>query len=234
MRPSLAYSVSGRNIFRQLQYPLRLKGGPRSKKQHLTGIPPFAMLVTGFMKTPFHTLLLFLLLASTALGRLVRDYSYKELAELSDLVVIAQAVTNQETKDQLTGYQDPDRYAGINTTFAVKHVFQSSTKTGTNIVVLHFNYSDKVQMIANGALFVRFRTQPLRLERSERILREPGETQSAPMQSVVSLPAPEYLLFLKRRADGRYEPVTGFYDARLSVREVGGPAYSQPFEKEIK
>jgi hypothetical protein len=38
--------------------------------------------------------------------------------------------------------------------------------------------------------------------------------------SGVKVPAPEYLLYLKKRADGRYEPVSGQYDPNLSVREV--------------
>ena len=34
------------------------------------------------------------------------------------------------------------------------------------------------------------------------------------------LPTPEYLLFLKRLKDGRYEPVSGRIDPAPSVREV--------------
>ena len=37
---------------------------------------------------------------------------------------------------------------------------------------------------------------------------------------------PKYLLFLKQRADGRYEPVTGQNDAALSIQAVTGPRHA--------
>jgi hypothetical protein len=39
----------------------------------------------------------------------------------------------------------------------------------------------------------------------------------------ISLGAPEYLLFLKLRKDGRYEPVSGRVDPEFSVRELHAP-----------
>jgi hypothetical protein len=40
--------------------------------------------------------------------------------------------------------------------------------------------------------------------------------------------APEYLLFLRRLKDGRYEPVSGRIDPALSVREVSTPLDNEP------
>lgn len=39
----------------------------------------------------------------------------------------------------------------------------------------------------------------------------------------IMLGPPEYLLFLKRTADGRLEPVSGQIDPALSVREMHRP-----------
>jgi len=42
---------------------------------------------------------------------------------------------------------------------------------------------------------------------------------------------PEYLLFLKRRTDGRYEPISGQMDAALSVREVAEPSWTMSYDE---
>ena len=42
-------------------------------------------------------------------------------------------------------------------------------------------------------------------------------------KAYITMVPPDYLLFLKKRDDGRYEPVTGQMDAAESVREVSRP-----------
>jgi hypothetical protein len=68
--------------------------------------------------------------------------------------------------------------------------------------------SKKGHRIENGPLLVTFRTKGIHLELA-----------GAP----ISLGAPEYLLFLKLRKDGRYEPVSGRVDPEFSVRELYTP-----------
>ena len=60
----------------------------------------------------------------------------------------------------------------------------------------------------NGPLLVSFRRTSLELR-----TKEGGKLE---------LGVPSYLLFLKARKDGRYEPVSGRVDPELSVRELIG------------
>lgn len=48
----------------------------------------------------------------------------------------------------------------------------------------------------------------------------------------MSFGRPEYLLFLKRRQDGKYEPLSGRVDPALSIREVFHPRYELGEDKE--
>ena len=50
-----------------------------------------------------------------------------------------------------------------------------------------------------------------------------GSDNRAPAKSKITLSTPQYLLFLKRSADGHFEPVSGQIDAVLSVREIYRP-----------
>lgn len=43
---------------------------------------------------------------------------------------------------------------------------------------------------------------------------------------------PSYLLFLKHRKDGRYQPVTGQFDSALSCKEIINGGTAEPFGEE--
>jgi hypothetical protein len=66
----------------------------------------------------------------------------------------------------------------------------------------------------DGACFVRFLIGPLQYE--QRALRD-----GKPVGGVTTFrQQPVWLAFLKRRADGRFEPLTGHYDSTFSFREL--------------
>jgi len=165
-------------------------------------------------------------LATTVSARLVPNWPYDKLFAKADLVVIAEAITNRVSSDKLEQGHDPKDYTGINTDFVVSQELKpgKSAPTITNLTVLHFRYSERVKGLDNGAFFIHFRTKNQNLQRTERVMRPPGEVQEAPIKSMIVNSKPAYLLFLKRRPDGRYEPLTGQYDATLSVREITQPS----------
>jgi hypothetical protein len=81
-------------------------------------------------------------------------------------------------------------YEAIDTRFRIDAVLKADGKATKELTVLHFSDERSVPAV-NGPSFVCFVVGP-----------------------------PQYLAFLKRRADGRYEPVTGQEDADQSFREV--------------
>jgi hypothetical protein len=86
---------------------------------------------------------------------------------------------------------------------------------GNQIKVLHFKFGKLKKSvdtnspldagIVNGPQLVSFRTKP--------------ETVTVGNDRRV-LPQPEYLLFLIKGQDGRYEPISGRIDPVLSVKEI--------------
>jgi hypothetical protein len=145
-------------------------------------------------------------------ARRLPDWPYDRLLKEADLVVVAAAVKSEPAADKLEG-----DYAfeldGINTRFTVKAVLKGEAPKG-DLTVLHYQMGrlkpgktedDQMYAAKSGPDLVTFRAEPLRV-------RVGG--------SGTEMPAPEYLLYLKKRADGRYEPVSGQFDPDLSVREI--------------
>jgi hypothetical protein len=147
--------------------------------------------------------------SGTASARLLEDWSYKRLVKKADLVVIATVIASEKSSDSFTHQSWPLKFTGLNTTFKVKLVMKGKVK-GKQIKVLHYKFQEqkKSVLIIDGPLFVTFRTRAI--------------TKIVEGQKTL-VPRPDYLLFLKRRKDGRYEPVSGKIDPLLSVREVFDP-----------
>ena len=167
------------------------------------------------------TIVSFLLLAitvaaSSAFGRAVENWSYERLSKESDLVVIAQPIQSEDSPDRTKDNLWKIEFTGINTKFDVLHDLKGKCKSA-NLTVLHFRANVR---IINGPCFVTFRTKELRYT-----IEKEGH-----LGTKVSVAGPAtYLLFLKKRDDGRYEPTSGHIDPALSVREL---RMSTPFEKE--
>jgi hypothetical protein len=167
------------------------------------------------MKTYRVLVFLFLLGAGQDIhARDIPAWPYERLFNEADAVILADAISNHDTTD----VSDPKGYIGVDTVLQVKHVMKGKIET-KNITVLHFRH-DPHHAFADGMLVVHFRLTGGYL-RGEFL---PDNKKMMPIQVKESLPQPEYMLFLKRRADGRYEPVTGQDDAALSVREVAQPS----------
>jgi hypothetical protein len=146
-------------------------------------------------------------LTPTLSARLLENWPYDRLFKEADLVVIARATSTEDCDDKTSDNPWKEEFLGLNTAFSVETVLKGKCK-GDKLTVLHFKVRDEVR-IANGPLLVSFRTKG-----TEIVLK--GGTK-------VGLGAPEYILFLKATKDGRFEPVSGRTDPRLSVKEVHSP-----------
>jgi hypothetical protein len=147
------------------------------------------------------------LLTPLASARLIESWPYERLLKEADLVVIARATSAADCEDRTTDNRWKAPFLGVNTTFRVESVLKGKAR-GRSIRVLHFKLKDGVRIV-NGPLLVSFRRTSLELR-----TKEGGK---------LGLGVPSYLLFLKVRKDGRYEPVSGRVDPELSVRELLPP-----------
>ena len=104
------------------------------------------------------------------------------------------------------------RFQGVSTTFQVQRILKGrehfKEKGKKKLQVLHFRLQQE-QLLENGPLLISFRTKPLKLN-----LNANGSRMN------VLIPAPEYMLFLKRNSHGNWEPVSGRIDPQLSIREI--------------
>ncbi len=147
-----------------------------------------------------------------SLGRQIEAWTYGRLLQESDAVVVAAVSSIKPARDtppdQLKIYQA----VAEEVNFAVEAVLKG--KVDGSITLLHFNLPGN-PYTTNGPMLLRFEIN--------KEAANSGRTESE-RGDVASLGTPNYLLFLKRMKDGRYEPVFGQYDPRLSVREVRRPA----------
>jgi hypothetical protein len=139
-------------------------------------------------------------------ARALPDWPYDKLFKEADVVVVAEAKETNDSDDKSTGIPMAEHLLAQTTVLKLQGTLKGKI-TGDEIKVLHFRLKDGVK-IENGPCLVAFRTK------SVRIVQGGKAGASAP---------PHYLLFLKARSDGRYEPVSGQYDPALSVREMYRP-----------
>jgi hypothetical protein len=158
------------------------------------------------------------------LGRITRSWTYEELVAESDFVGLVEPTANEAASDTFSIETDGGRrisFEPVNTRFRVNAILKSSGDSPKEVTVLHFlDTVDSIQ-VANGPILVDFPIGPLQYEK--RILKNNEEV----LKMTVLVGEPLCLAFLKRRSDGRYEPITGQADANGSFREVHPLAYPQ-------
>jgi Leucine Rich repeat len=151
-----------------------------------------------------------------ASARLLESWPYKRLFKESDLIVLAAATSTEKADDSFVDRRWPLEFAGLNTTFEVKQVVHGKDP-GKKIKVLHFRFGevrkefkkDTGQLaIVDGPMFVGFRTKAFTIKRGN---------------NTIEAPQPEYMLFLKKLKDDRYEPISGKIDPQLSVTAIFDP-----------
>ena len=141
------------------------------------------------------------------ISREVDTWEYDRLFKEADLVVIAEATSVSDTPDHPTDEFLRKHVLGQDTKFKVEYALKGKA-SGNQITVLHYQLKNGITGILNGPMLVTFRTKPVEVKVK-------GE-DARKIQ-------PSYLLFLKLRKDGRYEPVSGETDPRDSVREINFP-----------
>lgn len=137
------------------------------------------------------TILIALLMLSTvflAQARLMRTWTYQELFDQADLVVIAKPVAMQDTSEQavLPNIAPDVHVVGLSTGFDVRAVMKGD-KSIKKFVLHHYRLANPKELMMNGPCLASF---------------DPKEYS-------------RFLLFLHRESDGRYSPVSGQTDPAL-------------------
>jgi hypothetical protein len=158
----------------------------------------------------FPAVLSLLALSTTLEARPIGVWSYEMLMEKSDVVLIGKVDSEKPFDEKLDHPTFGDVLEGHLTTFQVGAVLKGKA-AGEKIELVHY-LVDTSKPIVNGPLTAYFRINGHRLTvtavdgvevKQERIERPP-----------------DYLLFLKVRKDGRFEPVTGQVDSMFSARKI--------------
>ena len=136
--------------------------------------------------------------AFLAQARLTKSWSYQELYDQADLVVVAKPIATQDTTEKATL---PEltyvHVVGLSTEFDISVVMKGD-KSVKKATLHHYRLADPKQLMRNGPSLASF--DPKQLTR--------------------------FLLFLHRETDGRYSPVSGQTDPNLvSVIKLEGPAH---------
>jgi hypothetical protein len=152
-------------------------------------------------------------------ARRVEHWSYDRLFKEADLVVIAKAGETTDTKDRFSTKLWKVEFIGQDTQFVPESVLKGKLDAKKGFTVLHYRLPEKIKII-NGPSLVSFRKEGLMLE---------GTINGMAFQA--SLGTPVYMLFLRLRLDGRYEPVSGEIDPSLSVRELRRPGFFSDLER---
>jgi hypothetical protein len=136
--------------------------------------------------------------AGAASARLIPAWPYEKLLATADVVVMARAISSTDAGQGAPAAPWPGLVA-VETSFEVQAVLKGSLK-GNKLTLLHYRFPGK-GMPPNAPMLVSFR----------------GMTDKTKVSRA------EYLLFLKRRQDNRYEAVSGQVDPVFSVRELSWP-----------
>lgn len=148
--------------------------------------------------------------------RQVEDWPYDRLFKEADLVVIARPVSSAPCQDQWNErFFEKSRFQGLETIFEIASTFKGETPK--SLKLLYFHYKSGERPYEDGPGLVSFHTKPHSIHVSELGREESNELK--PLR-VSQTNAPEYLLFLKQRKDGRYEAISGQMDPKLSSRTV--------------
>ena len=161
-----------------------------------------------------------LLVSSMAFSRQVEDWPYERLFKESDLVVIAHVQGGGATKKEWPEkFFDKGRFEGVMTIFGAAFALKGDPPLC--IWLNHFRYKEGVVRYNDGPGLVAFLKEPLQIEVKQNVKKKGKLHQQR--RELRKISQPEYLLFLKKHKDGKYEPVSGQLDASFSVRAMFPP-----------
>lgn len=154
------------------------------------------------------SLLVVHLCSSNAKARRVESWTFERLTKEADLVVIAVAKSSADCEDPPADKMNAG-LKGLNTVLEVRSVLKGKIEVNT-ITVFHYRVPPNKVLVDRRLLVFHTKGTHARIRTTMGI----SDVQTA---------TPNYLLFLRRREDGRYEPVSGQVDPHESAMELLDP-----------
>jgi hypothetical protein len=150
------------------------------------------------MRTKSILWLVMLLLAASASARLALGWTWQEMFDHADLVVIARPTATKDTSEH-TKLLTTLPVIGVHSEFETQVVLKGSRGL-TSFTLHHYRWEsvEEEEHTANGPSLISIKIQPGRLH--------------------------TFLLFLRRQKDGNYVPVTDQVDPDVSVIELNSGA----------
>ena len=142
-------------------------------------------------------------------GRPLESWPFEKLFDQADLVVIAAAVSTDYPTEEVGLFQNAnenDFLEPVVTRLTVQVVLKGIGEKNQILDFVHPRYKLPAMIPGNGPSLINFDEIPEGLPPDD-----------------LWYDGPWYMLFLKKRSDGRYEAVSGQFDPALSIREVGIP-----------
>ena len=142
-------------------------------------------------------------LCQSTMARFSPSYTYEELVKISDVVVIMEHESTEETTAT-------DKLGGLGRVTIAKVLIAFKGKASEKVTIHHFFYHP-VPSAPNCVIFPPALTPELQMQIST------PNTKG----TVFIRPARQYIAFLKIQADGSYIPATPPYDSNLSFLPIG-------------
>jgi hypothetical protein len=140
----------------------------------------------------------------TLQAREIEMWPYDRLKSEADVVVVGLPEKSEDSGEIINAPLWQTDFVGVNTTFKITGVLKGRPHAET-LVVFHLRLPEG-KHLDPSPLLAAFRNEPLQVE--------------AKKYGLTGHSKPEYLMFLRRRQDGRYEPVSGPLDAAHAIREM--------------
>ncbi len=181
-------------------------------------------------------IIVILLIENVLIARPVSSTKLSSMWKNADLVVVIKPESTELTDDKLTSTgpkygkrnPNPKNYQGLTTTCKVMDILKK-TDAVNNIndkilKIIHFYYTSG-PLEFNGGLFMYFHLPPTILHT------KPAEKQIQKTINKSSIGRSDciYLAFLRKRKDGRFEPITRNYYSASSFRILSNIYAGQAF-----
>ncbi len=133
-------------------------------------------------------------------ARLISAWSYQELFNKSDFVVIANLVSRtHDSNERTTLRKIQEKVIGVETQFQTQVVLKGAKRA--HFILHHYRSVPSKVAVVNGPSFISF---------------DPQHSTRA------------YILFLRRERDGRFAPTGGQIDLVILVQEMRSPGEVTP------
>jgi hypothetical protein len=162
--------------------------------------------------------------STSANARIIEEWSYDKLSKRADVVVVATVISTEGWDDPSGKPQCGDAvFEGRLSRLDTKGVLKGEVE-GDELKLVHYIVTANGRINEGGRRVIT--SVPYVAEFQEGRRRDQDSPKGGATKNGADADPPHYLLFLKQRKDGKFEPVSGQVDSACSVMllKPEGPA----------